>query len=129
MGEATSAIAVLGLRHVEAFIKSNRLPDDQVWGRVQMMIEELREFAEAVRDGDLEKQADSLVDLDYFLLGTAAMMGLPYDALFAEVHRANMGKVLCASAEESARLNKLDCKKPEGWRPPDIAGVLERGVA
>ena len=118
----------ISIRQVEAFIKARRTEDDQMWGRVQMMLEELRELAEAITIGDLEMAADSLVDLDYFLLGTAVMMGLPYDALFAEVHRANMDKVRVESATEGKRLNKLDCKKPEGWQPPNIARVLATGA-
>jgi predicted HAD superfamily Cof-like phosphohydrolase len=114
------------LKLCENAIRLGRWETDEIAGRYQMMIEELREFMEAVLKGDLEAQADSLVDLVYFALGTAAMMGLPFDRLFVEVHRANMAKVRVESTEESKRLNKLDVKKPEGWQPPDIAGVLAR---
>lgn len=118
------ADALRQLLFAEKVIQRNRLPNDVAWGRVQMMIEELREFAIAVEAGDLEGQADGLVDLVYFALGTAVMMGLPWEKLFDEVHRANMEKELVADREESARLNKLDVKKPVGWAPPDVKGVL-----
>lgn len=113
------------MRYVERTIKQYRemtYQDDVRWGRIQMMLEELREFSEAKT---LEDQADSLVDLVYFALGTAVMMGLPWEKLFDEVHRANMEKERVASSAESKRLNKLDVKKPEGWQAPDIAGILE----
>lgn len=105
-------------------IRTYRHEDDQLWGRVQMMIEELAEFVEAARHQDLPGMADALVDLEYFALGTAAMMGLPHDEVFAAVHAANMAKVPCESSAESRRLNKLDVKKPADWRPPDVAGLL-----
>lgn len=121
---AIAGVAVL-LRQAERTLQMKRKDGDVQWGRVQMMIEELREYIEAVRDNDLAKQADSLVDLEYFVLGTSVMCGFPHDVVFDVVHAANMQKVLVANAEESARLNKLDVKKPEGWVPPDIAAILE----
>jgi predicted HAD superfamily Cof-like phosphohydrolase len=114
------------LKEVEQFIRNRRTDDDVAWGRVQMMLEELREYAEAVYFGDVEKQADSLVDLEYFAHGTAVTSGFPQDEIFDEVHRANMEKERVVNAEESFRLNKLDVKKPEGWQPPDVAGILDR---
>jgi predicted HAD superfamily Cof-like phosphohydrolase len=117
-------IIIFQMKYLEGLIRARRLDGDVVWGRIQMMLEELREYAEAVRENDLEKQADSLVDLDYFVLGSAVTQGLPFDQLFDEVHRANMEKERVVNAQESARLNKLDVKKPEGWQPPDIQGVL-----
>jgi predicted HAD superfamily Cof-like phosphohydrolase len=123
-GKEDSDTAIRQMRYAEDYIRQSRMPDDVAWGRIQMMMEELREFAEAVQRGDLADQADSLVDLAYFVLGTAVMMGLPWETLFGEVHRANMQKVLVACAEESKRLNKLDVKKPEGWQPPQIEAIL-----
>lgn len=120
-------VAVLYYLNVaQGLLRYGRHPEDQLWGRVQMMLEELIEFMDAARATDLPGMADALVDLEYFLLGTAAMMGLPHDEVFSAVHQANMQKVLCASAEESKRLNKLDVKKPAGWAPPDVAGILAR---
>jgi predicted HAD superfamily Cof-like phosphohydrolase len=110
----------------ETFIRSHRAGDDVFYGRVQMMLEELREFVEAYQQGHLTNQVDSLVDLVYFALGTAVMMGAPFDECFAEVHRANMDKVRVASSAESLRLNKLDVRKPQGWRPPDLNSILAR---
>jgi hypothetical protein len=114
------------LKACEGLLRHGRGPTDVFYGRVQMMLEELREFVEAHERGDLAAAADSLVDLEYFLHGTAAMMGFPHDEIFAEVHAANMCKVRVESVSESKRLNKLDVKKPEGWQPPDVAGILAR---
>ncbi len=95
--------------------------------RVDFMREELNEFIEACVEGDVAKAADGLCDLVYVALGTAVMMGVPFDACWAEVHRANMTKVRATDAADprSTRKNSLDVVKPEGWRPPDIQGVLD----
>jgi predicted HAD superfamily Cof-like phosphohydrolase len=126
----TAQIALIThLRLAERVAQLKRKDGDQAFGRIQMMIEELREYAEAVMSGDLAAQADSLVDLEYFLLGTAVMQGFPHDVIFDVVHEANMQKVLVESKDESKRLNKLDVKKPEGWTPPNVAGILEAAAA
>jgi len=99
--------------------------DDEFYGRVQMMLEELIEMIEHNERGDLAGVFDSLIDLVYFAHGTAAMHGFPWQAGWNEVQRANMTKVRVRSHAESARLNKLDVRKPEGWQPPNIHRVLE----
>jgi len=125
-GEPNAVTELLDL--VQMYIQVRRGNDDVFWGRVQMMVEELAEFVHAHAHGDLTGAADSLVDLEYFLHGTSASMGLPHDEIFEEVHRANMEKELVASREDSRRLNKLDVKKPEGWRPPNVAGIIDSKV-
>ncbi len=97
--------------------------------RIQFLQEELNEFIEAAGliknlEGNYEEspfmgqnlagQADALVDLVYVALGTAAMLGLPWDELWADVQRANMAKVRGVTH----RGHKVDVKKPEGWRGP-----------
>ena len=93
-------------------------------GRVEMMLEELVELMRAHRAGDLAEEADALVDLVVFALGTAHLMGLPWDDVFAEVMRANLAK----ERGVGKRRNGLDLVKPEGWTPPDVAGVLRRAA-
>lgn len=88
--------------------------------------EELDEFYTAHQHADLAGAADALVDLVYVALGTAIMMGLPWQALWDEVQRANMSKVRAASAEDSKRGSTLDVVKPPGWVAPDISAVLRR---
>lgn len=53
---------------------------------------------------------------------------LPLEALWEEVHSANMRKV--RGTEGTSKYgNKYDIVKPEGWTPPDIARVLtENGL-
>lgn len=91
--------------------------------RVECMQEELNEFKDAVEAQDLAAQADALVDLVYFVKGTALMLGLPWPELWNAVQQANMEKEPGEKIREGS-LHKVDCIKPEGWEPPDIAGIL-----
>lgn len=110
---------------LKADISMLRHPDhDQLLGRVAMMLEELHEFLVAAVQHKLDDQADSLIDLTVFAMGTGVMMGLPWDDLFEEVMRANMAKEVVTDATESKRGNKIDLRKPAGWRPPAIHALL-----
>lgn len=75
---------------------------------------------------DLPEVADALVDLVYVALGTAHYHGIPWQAVWDEVQRANMQKVRATDPSASRRGSALDVVKPVGWTPPDVAGVLER---
>ena len=68
------------------------LPPDLERFRQDFLREELEEFEHACAKKDLALAADALVDLVYVALGTAALMGLPWQALWDEVHAANMRK-------------------------------------
>lgn len=74
----------------------------------------------------LEKAADALADLVYVALGTAHFMGLPFDAIWAEVQRANMQKERATGGDDprSKRGSRLDVVKPEGWAPPNHADAI-----
>ena len=88
--------------------------------RFNFLDEELVELHEAWMNGDLVKQADALIDLVYVALGTALMMGLPWEDLFAIVHRANMQKRRVAVGEPGSR-HAFDVRKPDGWVGPEDA--------
>ncbi len=62
--------------------------------------------------------AHELADLLYVVYGTFAAMGVDADAVFAEVHRANMTKL------EGPRRADGKLLKPPGWQPADVAGVI-----
>jgi len=70
--------------------------------RVALLEEELREFREAIEDGDLVEIADALCDMQYVLSGAVLEFGLgeKFKALFDEVQRSNMSKT-CHSLEEA----------------------------
>lgn len=98
--------------------------------RFEFMREELTEFKSDHDRGDLCGAADALADLVWVVLGTAHLMHLPFDEVWAEVRRANMSKVRSAGDDDprSKRKSAMDVVKPDGWVAPDHAGALERAA-
>lgn len=72
---------------------------------------------------DLAPLAQELADLLYVTYGALEALGVNADAVFAEVHRANMGKTLGPRRADGKQL------KPESWRPADVRGVIEKLAA
>ena len=91
--------------------------------RMSLLEEEFNEYVDAEEDADIIEIADALADIIYIALGTAVSYGIPLDKVFEEVHRSNMAKLV-----DGKVLRRADGKvqKPEGWTPPDIAGVLKK---
>lgn len=98
--------------------------------RFDWMHEELDEFAEAILNGDLVKAYDAVLDILYFAVGTAVVMGLDVEAGFDAVHQANMDK-LGADGKPIYRDFDGKVQKPEGWTPPErrLAAVLAERLA
>ena len=90
--------------------------------RLDFIDEEYDELERAWYSGNMHQVADALVDLSYVIHGTAAMMGLPWQQLWNEVHRTNMAKELGEATD-----HKIGIVKPLGWTPPDFTPWL--GVA
>jgi predicted HAD superfamily Cof-like phosphohydrolase len=61
-----------------------------------------------------------MADLDYVVEGTRQELGIDGPAVHAIVHAANMAKQ-AGPVDASGKK-----RKPEGWKPPDIAGELRR---
>jgi len=95
------------------------LPQELQDFRYKFLVEEVEEFENAHYAGDLVKAADALADLVYVALGTAYMMGLPFNDVWDLVHHANMKKQRATRAEESKRGSRFDVIKPPGWKAPD----------
>jgi tetratricopeptide (TPR) repeat protein len=79
------------------------------------MREEINEFLEA---RTLVEQADAMIDLMYFAMGTMVEMGLRPEELFDIVHHANMSKLW---SDGKPRFRPADGKiqKPENWVDPE----------
>jgi predicted HAD superfamily Cof-like phosphohydrolase len=69
---------------------------------------------------DLPEFVDAMADLDYVVEGTRQELGIDGPAVHRLVHAANMAK---QAGPVDATGKK---RKPEGWKPPDIAGELRR---
>lgn len=96
------------------------MPREKTAERIICMQEELQEFAIAADTHDVAGMADALVDLVYFVLGTAVYMNLPWQELWDDVHRANMQK----ERGITKRGIPVDCVKPEGWKGPKTIEIL-----
>ncbi len=99
-------------------------PQELVELRIKLLTEEVQEYAEAARTGDLVEVLDALADIGYILAGTIINHGMQhiFDEAFDEVHRSNMAKLV-----DGKVLRREDGKvmKPEGWTPPQLARYLE----
>lgn len=98
-------------------------PDDLIELRIKLLTEEVQEYAEAARSGDLVEVLDALADIGYILAGTIINHGMQdiYDDSFSEVHRSNMAKLV-----DGKVLRREDGKvmKPDGWKPPSLSQFL-----
>lgn len=108
-------LALLELRHT--LIREE-------WQEVQEELEALRgrlRAGEVLEAGDLAPLVHELADLLYVTYGALDQFGIDTDAVFAEVHRANMQKAAGPKRADGKQL------KPEGWQPADVRSVIERG--
>ncbi|RSM63060.1 nucleotide pyrophosphohydrolase [Amycolatopsis sp. WAC 01376] len=92
--------------------------------RVDLLVEEVGEFADATKREDLFALADALGDIVYVAYGAALTYGIDLDAVLAEIHRSNMSKL----DEHGQPIFRSDGKvlKSSSYSPPDMAGVLSR---
>lgn len=102
------------------------LPPDLITFRLKFISEELDELMAAMAADDVPAIADALVDLAYVVHGLAHLYGFPWQDLWDAVQEKNMLKERATRADQSTRGGKFDVIKPDGWTPPDIAGVLRK---
>lgn len=88
--------------------------------RAELIREESEETIMAILSGDFPAAIDGLCDLIVVCSGAAVEWGINLEPFWTEVHRANMDKQGGPTREDGKKL------KPEGWRPPDIEGILGR---
>lgn len=97
------------------------LTPSRVKTRSSWMREELDEFDSAPT---LVDQADAMIDLMYFALGTLVEMGVEAEPLFDIVHRANMAKF--TDGLESVYRDDGKVAKRVDWKSPEAE--LERSL-
>jgi predicted HAD superfamily Cof-like phosphohydrolase len=106
-------------------------PDDRLLAlRRKLIEEEHEEVMEALdrlsaakpeeRERRFAAAAHELADLLYVTYGALLWFGIDADEVFAEVHGANLRKTAGPKREDGKQL------KPPGWRPADVAAVIER---
>ena len=99
-------------------------PKELIELRIKLLTEEVEEYAEAARNGDLLEILDALADIGYILAGTIINHGMQhiYDEAFDEVHRSNMAKLVNGKV---IRRDDGKVLKPVNWKPPQLAQFLE----
>jgi phosphoribosyl-ATP pyrophosphohydrolase len=94
--------------------------DDEVFQlRKDLIIEEYHETINAFLDRDIIEVADGLADMVYVILGTALAFGIDFDAVWAEVQRANMQKIT-----DGVRSPEGKIMKGPNYVAPNIAKAL-----
>lgn len=90
--------------------------------RIELIEEELAELKKAIATDDLAAATDALIDIMYVTIGAAVTWGVHLHGPWTEVQRTNMAK-----APDGVVRRREDGKilKPEGWKPPDMEGVLK----
>lgn len=93
------------------------IPMELAEKRAKWMREEVQEFLDAVEAGDIVGMYDALIDIAYFLMGTAVVTGFDLEPGFNVVHEANMAKL----GPDGKPIYGDDGKvqKPEGWVAPE----------
>ena len=95
--------------------------------RVDLLVEEVGEFADATRNHDIVAMADALGDIVYVAYGAAVTYGIDLDAVVAEIHRSNMSKLDAAGRPVLREDGKV--LKSSRYRPPDVKRVLAEQLA
>ena len=91
--------------------------------RYSWMKEEIDEFIEATKNSDIVEQADAMIDVMYFALGTLVEMGVEPENLFNIVQHANMSKLWADGKPHYKEDGKV--KKPDTWKDPHNDLILE----
>lgn len=88
---------------------------------IRLLSEETAETVQAISHDNIEEIADGLVDIVYIVMGIANRYGIDFDAVWSEVHSANLSKFPEGVAVRDSAGKVI---KPPNWCPPDIAGAL-----
>ena len=92
--------------------------------RRRFLQEEVDEFTVGVACSDPVQMFDALLDIVYVAMGTAHLLGFPWQEGWDEVQRSNMQKERATEASQSKRGSTWDVVKPEDWEPPDLKYIL-----
>lgn len=68
--------------------------------RLSLILEEVKELEEAIKQKDFKETVDALTDILYVTYGAFTALGVDADSSFFKVHESNMSKI-CNSEEEA----------------------------
>ena len=110
------------------------LDTDNWWLRNDLMIEEVKEYADACKDENKVEILDALVDQMYILCGTIVSHGMQhiFNEAFRRVHENNMSKLVDGKPlinevgteyyDPSKPIGKV--LKPKGYVPVDLSDLV-----
>ena len=91
--------------------------------RVNLIVEELEEFKEAISKKDLKEAADALTDILYVTYGAGHAFGINLDNCFEEVQKSNMSKL--GNDGKPIYNNNGKAMKGPNYFKPDLKKFLE----
>lgn len=93
--------------------------------RRALIEEEVKEYLEAEEKNDITEIAKELADIVVVVAGCADVYGIPFEDVFEAVHESNMAK---APGGKVKRREDGKILKPDNWKPPDIAKIMDSTV-
>ena len=97
-------------------------------GELNEMTEAWSMFCQSRSLEHLVEFVDGAIDSIYVILWTLNKLGIPADVCWNEVQRSNMAK-LGPDGKPIKDPDTGKIKKPEGWKPPDLFGLLASAVS
>ena len=91
---------------------------------LELINEEMNELSEAVEGGSDVATLDAICDTIWTLIGYAHAKGYPVEAAWDAVALSNLRKIDLRTGKVNRRADGK-VLKPEGWKPPDIARILD----
>lgn len=93
-----------------------------------MMQEELNEYKEACKKGDIVEIADAIGDQLYLIIGQAAKHGLLgcIEEIYNEIHKSNMSKIGSNGTVIKDKNGKV--QKPVTYKKPNIERIVKNHI-
>jgi len=91
---------------------------------LELINEEMNELSEAVEGGSDVAALDGICDTIWTLIGYAHAKGYPIETAWDAVALSNLRKIDLKTGKVNRRADGK-VLKPEGWKPPNIARILD----
>ena len=114
------------IAHPDKISAVARIPPESIKELCWKLIKEEYTELELAKDAnDLVEVADAIADLIWVAICMAQCYGIPLHRVWAEVNKTNMAKF-----PDGKVIRREDGKilKPDGWKPPDIALIVNEAM-
>lgn len=91
---------------------------------LELINEEMNELSDGVEGGSDVATLDAICDTIWTLIGYAHAKGYPIETAWDAVALSNLRKIDLRTGKVNRRADGK-VLKPEGWKPPDIARILD----